>query len=102
MKLKSDNVQLQNLAPQMVLALWMCQEVYNEYDVELVVTSANDSTHSSTSLHYMGCAADLRTNTLDAGVRQEARNKIKAKLNRDFDVILESDHIHLEYQPKRR
>jgi len=103
MKLKSDNVSLNNLQPQIVLALIVASEVYNEHDVELVVTSANDSTHSGTSLHYSGSAVDLRTYSLvDRGIDPRGvRDSISSKLNVDFDVILESDHIHLEYQPRR-
>ncbi len=102
MRLKSDNVSLSDLVPQMVVGLIMANEVYNEYDVDMVWTSSNDSRHSLTSLHYSGNAVDLRTRTLRAEDRQRCRDKIKEKLNIDFDVILESDHIHLEYQPRRR
>ena len=102
MELKSDTVSFQSLAPQLVLALVVANEVYNEYGVELVITSANDSGHGPSSLHYAGAAVDLRTRTLKEEDRQEVRDKIQEKLNIDFDVVLESDHIHLEYQPKRR
>jgi len=102
MMLKSDDVELKDLAPQLALALIMANEVYDEYGIDMVVTSANDSNHSGTSLHYSGQAVDLRTRTANSGDRQDIRDKVKAKLNVDFDVILESDHIHLEYQPKRR
>lgn len=102
MKLKSDNVELKDLAPQLALAVVVANEVYNGYDTELVITSANDSYHSSTSLHFSGNAVDLRTFTLPQGKAQEVRDQIASKLNVDFDVILEDDHIHLEYQPKRR
>ena len=102
MKLKSDNVSLQNLAPQLVLALWMANEVYDEHNTEMVITSVNDSRHSTTSLHYAGCAVDLRTRTLPEGTAGDVARAIKAKLTKDFDVILESDHIHLEYQPRGR
>ena len=103
MRLKSDNVSLQSLAPQLVLALVICNEVYNEYDAELVITSVNDSTHSNTSLHYNGCAVDLRTRNLkDQAEKERVAQQLVGKLNRDFDVILESDHIHLEYQPRAR
>lgn len=102
MKLKSDEIELKDLAPQLTLALFMAQEVYAEYDTDLVITSANDSKHSHSSLHYAGRAVDLRTYNLPLDTKQEVRDKIAAKLNVDFDVVLEDDHIHLEYQPKKR
>lgn len=102
MKLKNDNVSLQSLAPQLVLALMICNEVYNEYGVELVITSVNDSKHSLTSLHYSGNAADLRIRTLPDGTAEGVAEAIRDKLNQDFDVVLEPTHIHLEYQPRGR
>ena len=71
MMLKSDNVSLANLAPQLALACVMANEVYHDYDVDMVITSANDSNHSTTSLHYAGAAVDLRTYTLDESKRSE-------------------------------
>lgn len=100
MKIKSDEVSFQNLQPQMVLAVIMAQEVYREYDTDMVITSANDSVHSRTSLHFSGNAVDLRIWNLPDGTANEVRDKLQEKLTKDFDVILESDHIHLEYQPK--
>jgi len=100
MMLKSDEVSLQNLVPQVVLALIIVNEVYNSYGVDLVITSANDSIHSRGSLHYSGNAVDLRTRTLREEDRPTVAEEIQRRLNKDFDVVLESDHIHLEWQPK--
>ena len=103
MELKDNTVETKSLAPQLVLALFMAQEVYKEYGTDLVITSANDSVHSYTSLHFSGNAVDLRTRSLPGTVdRAEVVTKIQNKLNQDFDVVLEQDHIHLEYQPKLR
>ncbi len=102
MMLKSDNVSLANLAPQLALACVMANEVYNDYDVDMVITSANDSNHSTTSLHYAGAAVDLRTYTLDESKRSECVERIRKKVGGDFDVILESNHIHMEYQPRKK
>ena len=73
-------------------------------DAECTITSANDSKHSEKSLHYNGCALDFRTKDY-AGDKQALRDRIKAALGPDFDVVLEAlgednEHIHVEYDPK--
>ena len=76
---------------------------YHQYETNLVVTSCNDGHHSLTSLHYSGNAVDLRTRNLPDNITGHiVRDEIKKNLNIDYDVVLESDHIHLEYQPRRR
>ena len=45
----------------------------------------------------MGCGVDLRRPPVKAA---EIVADAKARLGDDFDVILEGDHIHAEFQPK--
>jgi len=63
---------------------------------ELVVTSTYEGTHSAGSLHYANLAIDIRRSTSMAYSLKE----IKRHLGDDYDVILEGDHIHIEYDPK--
>ena len=63
---------------------------------ELVVTSTYEGTHSEGSLHYANLAVDIRRNKK----RMFAYNEIKKFLGIDYDVVLEADHIHIEYDPK--
>ncbi len=101
MRLKSS-VKCIALRPELTLALIVVDGVYRRHGTECVVTSLNDSKHSKTSLHYSGAAADIRTRTLPAHLRQTVRDEISTRLTTDYDVILESDHIHIEYQPRRK
>lgn len=95
-------VKLAGLQPQILLAAVVASEVYSEHGVQLcVITSANDGNHSHTSLHYSGNAIDLRTRNLPPGAAPEIAKIIKERLGRDFDVLFEGDHIHIEYQPRR-
>ena len=71
----------------------------------LYVTSVVDGTHSWTSLHYPGCACDLRTRNLSARKVERARDDLAARLGSDFDVVVEYrnrriSHMHVEWQPK--
>ena len=72
---------------------------------EALITSLNDGTHSSTSLHNSGNAADLRSRFF--GNKQAVLQDCKEALGMSvhYDMILESEgqpneHFHLEYQPK--
>lgn len=100
-KVKDYSVKLDNICPQIVLALSVAQDAYKDQGVsDVVITSANDAKHSKTSLHYSGAAVDLRVwNLRDP---RKAADDISQALGVDFDCIYEGDHIHLEFQPKRR
>lgn len=97
------NCKLGDLAPQMNFALIILREIYEEEKIDLWITSIDDSRHSRGSLHYKGRAFDLRTRHMAGGYTgSQAKRitaKIKSRLGKEFDVILEGNHIHLEYDP---
>jgi len=97
MQLKNDQVK-PNISTPLLLGLIVADQVYEEESVDLVITSLNDGVHSETSLHYSGNGADLRIWNL--ANPENTVKKIKNRLNKHYDVILEKDHIHLEYQPR--
>lgn len=101
MRFKDDSINPAGIRPELVLALFIADQVYAIHGTELVITSLVDGRHSHTSLHYAGCAADLRTRNLPESKRQTVAEEIKARLNRHYDVLFEGDHIHMEYQPRR-
>ena len=87
---------------ELLLGIMVAAGVYEEHDTDLVVTSLVDSKHSVTSLHYAGAAADLRTRNLPSSADPALiASEIKKRLTKDYDVIAESDHIHLEWQPRQ-
>lgn len=98
MKLK-QGVKLKNVSPQTVFAIVVADQCF---DGKLVVTSVNDSQHMPGSKHFIGNAFDCRTTS--AGIDQTAAkliaDKIRDRLGSEFDVVLEKDHIHVEYDPK--
>lgn len=94
-------VNAQGIRPELLLGLMVADGVYAKHGFDCVVTSLVDGKHSRTSLHYTGCGADLRTRNLPAGLAQVIADEINACLTDDYDVIVEADHIHMEYQPKR-
>lgn len=101
MRLK-HSVKVRGMSVEILLAFVIANSVYGKHGVECVETSGDDSVHSNTSLHYAGNAIDLRTRDLPPHSKQTVRDEIKDRLTVDYDVVLESDHIHIEYQPRRR
>jgi len=100
MLMLKSSVKLQGVSPELVLGLCVCESVFHKYNIDLVITSLTDSKHSPNSLHYSGNAADLRISNIPESVRPEIFSDLKNNLSTHFDVILESDHIHIEYQPR--
>lgn len=99
----NGNVSLCGLSPQAASAFWVA---YTQYCLlganSFVVTSCNDGKHSRKSKHYRGDAFDIRIWTLPEDARIIAAERIADALGRDFDVVFENDHIHVEYDPEYR
>lgn len=92
------STRLRGVAPELVLAVVACERVYAKHGYELVVTSVTDGDHKPGSLHHIGCAVDLRLPPTDPPAMVAA---LRNALGIEFDVVLEKDHIHVEYDPKR-
>ena len=96
MKLK-PNVKLQGIRPELLVGMMVAVSVFDIHGYDMVVTSVTDGKHSRASLHYVGQAFDVR---LPGENGRKVSDEIRESLIDDFDVVLESDHIHIEYQPK--
>lgn len=66
-----------------------------------VITSWMDGKHINGSKHFSGLALDFRTRILTESEKHRFTQALRDELGRDFDVVLESDHLHVEYDPKR-
>jgi hypothetical protein len=93
-------VRLLGIRPEMIVALMVAQNVYSRAGAALVITSVTEGTHKRASKHYTGCAADLRTFNLAADIVGNVVASLVGELGPDFDVVLEADHIHIEFDPK--
>lgn len=82
----------------MLIAHSVVTEVMNPHG--WVITSALDSEHRVGSLHYVGLALDYRTRHIPAEQLITIADTIRQRLGEQFDVVLESDHLHVEFQPK--
>lgn len=93
-------VNLEGICPEMVLAAIILSHVYNKFGYDCTITSANDSEHMGQSLHYKGRALDFRTRDVAAGAVEKIVETAKSWLGKQYDVVLEKDHIHVEFDPK--
>jgi hypothetical protein len=86
--------------PEMDYARRILARIWTAHGYQLTVTSGLDSTHSAESLHYEGLAEDYRTRDVAPSQLSGMVSEARAILGRDYDVVLESDHLHVEYDPK--
>lgn len=96
-------VKLHGLTPYGLIQIQVAVPIFNDAGVDAVLTSACDGDHGPGSKHRVGNATDWRTRHLPGGsVGPAARaiaEKLRGALSDDFDVVLESNHIHIEYDP---
>ena len=98
--LKSD-VRITGMRPEILLAAVAAMRVYETAGHDFMITACVDGKHMTGSLHYAGAAIDVRTRDIAPAEVQKLIAQIKACLGCDFDVLLEVDHIHIEFQPKQ-
>lgn len=119
MKTKDTSVQTA-FNPILTALLFAVDRAYRDWNSELIITSGSEHSarHGKTSLHYAipCCAADTRTwelesngTLIDAKTQYEEIRKVRdifciqqAIPSSWIDIILESNHIHIEFQPKRQ
>ena len=95
-----DDVSVRAARPELVLAIMVTNDLFRKHNAELVVTSIGDGQHQFGSRHYDGAAFDFRVYHLDRNRIDLVIKELKEALTKDYDVVLESDHGHVEYQPK--
>ena len=103
MELKNGNVKLYGCRPELLFGLTIIDTLHTElFGFNMVITSVAEtsSRHSPTSLHYTGCAADIRCRTMAPHLIQKFMEMAVSRLGSEFDIIHEDNHIHLEFQPK--
>lgn len=92
------------LQPVMHMALSRVEEIYNGYGYSAVVTSTNDGKHMEGSLHYVGLAADFRIKHIEEALVSEIFEKIVdllTSISPCFQCILETTHIHVEFDRRK-
>ena len=94
-----DGVSLFGLQPEILWAIDRAYECSPSEDMTVTGTRY-DEKPSRASLHNVGHAVDLRTRHLNIEQIRAWVLAIKETLGRNYDVIYEGNHIHIEYQAK--
>ena len=96
-------VEVFGMRPEMMFAVAVADSVIHEVQGHgATITSVMDGKHGSI-VHSVGCGVDIRTRNDKAGagqwsleLKKRVHSMIVDRLNDEFDVVLESDHIHIE------
>ena len=94
-------VRASGLKEEMLVALDVATDVFSRLEKDCIVTSARGDKHGDHSHHYKGHAVDLRRKHLDSD--QQAKIlliDLENDLGPGYQVVLESDHFHIEYDPR--
>ena len=86
-------VKIQGIKPEMILA---CQ-VTEFWLPGFTMTSCIDGKHSTRSKHKLGYAIDIRTRDISLDQCQTATSGIQQALGGEYFVLLETDHIHIQF-----
>lgn len=92
-------VDLTLLRPQMALATQTLASALQQFGCDLMITSGSDGEHIRMSKHYSGEALDYRTNTIPVENLSFIVDMVSDALGSQFDVVLEPDHLHVEFDP---
>jgi hypothetical protein len=93
-------VSLKGVRWQMFEAAVRVEGCYEKLGLECVITSGTDGQHIKGSLHYKGLALDFRKRTVPVAMRPKLLKAIRQALGPDYDVLEESDHVHVELDPE--
>lgn len=90
-------VSIERLNREIRRALDPVDTIYHAGGEEVVITSTFEGDHKAGSLHYSNDAFDVRMPKKNP---DEVAQGMRRRLGKDFDVVLELDHIHVEYDKK--
>ncbi len=85
--------------PEIEHARRIAAAVWTAAGYTLTITSGLDSLHGEGSLHPEGLAEDYRTRDVAPSDLARMVSTLKARLGSLYDVVLESDHLHVEFDP---
>jgi hypothetical protein len=90
------------MRPEIMIAAIVANEVYALQGHNLVITSITDGKHGDDSYHYKGLAIDIRTHYFASQDEIiQVASAIASRLGFCYDVVIESDHIHVEFDERK-
>ena len=76
------------------------REITRVLGEDWMITSTNEGKHLPNSMHYRNKAIDLRLPFDTVTHNKDFVTELKLRLGKDYDIIYEKDHIHLEWDKK--
>jgi hypothetical protein len=99
-KSRGSRCKIRHLETASAVVLTVVEQVYQSRGKDPELTSHDDDPHGTSSRHWYGGGWDFGTRGLGNNDKQIISNELEARLGRDFDVVLEQDHIHIEWEPR--
>ena len=99
-KVIKPGVDVRGIQPEILLARIEAGEIFGRYGYSCTLTSGGEGEHKVGSLHPKGQAIDLRIRHMDRRLWPVVAEELGKALGPQYDVVLESDHIHCEFDPK--
>ena len=90
-------VDISRLLPPIRKKLNILESIFAVMGCEPVITSTYEGRHMAGSLHYANLSIDFR---IPACSKRDIDDKLHISLGKDYDIVWEKDHIHIEYDPK--
>lgn len=87
------------ITPEVARIMNVANRVYGGLKADAIVTALEDGKHKEGSLHYKCLAADLRIRHVAKGKHENIRSEMARLLGGDYDIVLHSSHLHVEYDP---
>lgn len=92
-------VSVKGIDGRLLAVIFEVNRILEKYQRELYITSICDGKHMTGSLHYKGLAFDFRYPTKDETTLRYIITELRASFDIFCDIVLESDHIHIEFDP---
>ncbi len=95
-----NGVRFHNPAAAFAASAMVIERICEKYGVAFVITGGIEK-HEPPSKHVTGSGWDCRTRDLaNEAMKREFSVSVRRALGDGFDVVLESDHLHWEEDPK--
>lgn len=95
-----NGASIRGIGNEILFAANVISSMYFSMGYDCMITSGVNGEHSRGSEHYKGDALDFRTRHMRAGDAARLTEEVRIALGKDFDVVLERTHLHVEYDPK--
>ena len=93
----TEGVRLLGMRPELLLAIVIAAELWGARGMDLIVTGVTDGERMQDSLYYAGAAVDISAPDSAAASLAE---ELDVALGVEYDVVVETTHIHVEYRPE--